>query len=51
MVKVNLGNFEIDMFDHGVIVTVHFRLEWVIKEFPGFGEPILEFQAREYKIK
>ena len=32
VVKMNLGNFKIDLFDHGVIATVHFRLEEDIKE-------------------
>ena len=26
IVKLNLGNFKIDMFDHGVIAIVHFRM-------------------------
>ena len=36
MVKINLGNFKIDLFDHGVIATVHFRLEAAIKEIWSF---------------
>ena len=36
MVKMNLGNFKIDLFDHGVIATVHFRLEAAIKEIWSF---------------
>ena len=39
MVKMNLGNFKIDLFDHGVIATVHFRLEGAIKEIRSFKPP------------
>ena len=41
MVKMNLGNFKIDLFDHGVIATVHFRLEAAIKENRSFKPTFL----------
>jgi hypothetical protein len=36
MVKMNLGNFKIDLFDHGVIATVHFSM--LRKLFKPFGQ-------------
>ena len=36
IVKLNLGNFKIDMFDHGVIAIVHLRM--LRKLFKSFGK-------------
>merc|ERR550534_177771 len=36
MVKMNLGNFKIDLFDHGVVATVHFSM--LRKLFKPFGQ-------------
>ena len=36
IVKLNLGNFKIDMFDHGVIAIVRFRM--LRKLFKPFGK-------------